>query len=153
MNPLPKQYKRPISVLVIIHTPDLQVLLLQRAKHPGFWQSVTGSQEDEETLPQTAIREVHEETGIVVAPGQLTDWQMTNTFEIFPEWRDRYAPGVTCNVEHVFSLLVPQVRPVTLAAEEHSNYRWLPWQEGATQCFSWSNRDAILRLAEKTNGR
>lgn len=143
-------FKNPVSVLVVIHTPDLSVLLLERALHAGFWQSVTGSQEERETLLETAAREVAEETGIVAAPSAFRDWGLTNTFEIFAEWRHRYAPGIVTNTEHVFSLEVAQAAPVVLAAAEHLAYRWLPWREAAEKCFSWSNRDAILMLPEKT---
>lgn len=143
-------YKRPVSVLVVIHTPDLRILLLERRSHPGYWQSVTGSQEDGESLIACAAREVEEETGIATRQSDLTDWQLTNTFEIFAEWRHRYAPGITRNTEHVFSLAVAQALPVTIAPDEHLNYLWLPWREAAEKCFSWSNRDAILMLPEKT---
>ena len=143
-------HKRPISVLVVIHTRDLHVLLLERASHPGFWQSVTGSQEDSEALIETAAREVHEETGIAAAPSTFRDWRLVNTFEIFSEWRYRYAPGVTHNAEHVFSLEVPTIQPVRIAPAEHLDYCWLPWREAAEKCFSWSNRDAILMLPERT---
>lgn len=139
-------YKKPVSVLVVIHTPALDVLLLERAKHPGFWQSVTGSQEDGEALSDTAHREVAEETGILATAIDLADWRLSNRYEIFPEWRHRYEPGVTHNTEHVFSLCVPQAGAVTLAPGEHLAYRWLPWREAAASCFSWSNRDAILML-------
>ncbi len=138
--------KKPVSVLVLIHTPDLEVLLLERAAHPGFWQSVTGSQEGDESLRCTAAREVAEETGISARPEALVDWRLTNRYEIFPEWRYRYAPGVTENVEHVFSLQVPSPGLVTVAPGEHIGYVWLPWQEAAHSVFSWSNRDAILML-------
>jgi dATP pyrophosphohydrolase len=144
-----KQPKQPVSVLVVIHTPDLQILLLERASHPGYWQSVTGSQETGESLIETALREVSEETGIIARADALHDWQRTNTFEIFAEWRYRYAPGVTHNTEHVFSLEIAAVQPVRLAPDEHLNYCWLPWREAAEKCFSWSNRDAILMLPEK----
>ena len=144
------KYKRPISVLVVIHTPDLQVLLLERAAHPGYWQSVTGSQEEGENLAETALREVREETGIIARPSDLRDWQQSNLFEIFAEWRHRYAPGITHNTEHVFSLQIATQQPVAIAPSEHLSYQWLPWQEAATRCFSWSNRDAILALSNKT---
>jgi len=142
-------YKKPVSVLVVIHTPDLQVLLIERAAHPGFWQSVTGSQEGDEPLPATAAREVLEETGIRAAPGILRDWHISQQYEIFPQWRHRYAPGVTHNTEHVFSLCVPGDTPIVLAPDEHRAWRWLPLHEAAEACFSWSNRDAILALPER----
>ena len=56
--------KIPVSTLVLVYTPDLRVLLLERADYPEHWQSVTGSQEPGETLAQTATRELREETGI-----------------------------------------------------------------------------------------
>jgi dATP pyrophosphohydrolase len=139
-------YKTPVSVLVVIHTPALDVLLLERARHPGFWQSVTGSQEDGESLLETACREVREETGIVAPAAEFLDWRQSNRYEIFAEWRYRYAPGVTHNMEHVFSLCVADASPVSVAADEHIGYRWLAWREAATACFSWTNRDAILAL-------
>ncbi|MDR3220720.1 MAG: dihydroneopterin triphosphate diphosphatase [Candidatus Accumulibacter sp.] len=142
-------YKRPISVLVVIHTPALEILLLERASHAGFWQSVTGSQENDETLIETAQRELAEETGIAAPLETFRDWRMTNVFEILAEWRPRYAPGVTHNTEHVFSLELPQSQAVRLAPDEHLAYMWLPWREAAAKCFSWSNRDAILMLPEK----
>ena len=101
------RFKQPVSVLVVIHTPALEVLLLERAAHPGFWQSVTGSREDGEALLDTACREVMEETGIDTSRFRPDDWQITNTFEIFAEWRHRYAPGITQNTEHVFGLELP----------------------------------------------
>ena len=146
-------YKQPISVLVVIHTPDLQVLLLERAAHPGFWQSVTGSQEGDETLLATAAREVSEETGLALPADALFDWQQSNRFEIFPEWRHRYAPGVHQNTEHVFSLEVANACSVRLAPDEHVAYLWLPWTDAAAKCFSWTNRDAILALPQKTAHR
>ena len=141
--------KKPVSVLVLIHTPGLEVLLLERAAHPGFWQSVTGSQEGDEQLAQTAIREVAEETGISAGPQDLDHWRLTNRYEIFPEWRHRYPPAVTENVEHVFSLLMPARVTVSVSPGEHLGYVWLPWQEAARAVFSWSNRDAILMLPHR----
>lgn len=143
------EYKQPVSVLVVIHTAALDVLLLERAAHPGFWQSVTGSREGGETLSETARREVFEETGIATSSGVLSDWQMTNTFEIFAEWRHRYAPGVSHNVEHVFSLQLAERPSIVTAPDEHRDWLWLPWRDAAERCFSWSNRDAILMLAKK----
>jgi len=139
-------YKIPVSVLVIIHTPDLRVLLLERADAPGLWQSVTGSQDAGETLRETAIREVREETGLDARAHLLTDWRTCNRFEIFPRWRQRYAPGVTHNVEHVFGLTLPTISEVKLAPREHLNQIWLPYEVAADKCFSWSNAAAIRRL-------
>ncbi|MBK6632021.1 MAG: dihydroneopterin triphosphate diphosphatase [Betaproteobacteria bacterium] len=143
--------KKPVSVLVLIHTPALEVLLLERAAHPGFWQSVTGSQEGDEPLRGTAVREVAEETGIAARPEDLDDWHLTNRFEIFPEWQYRYTPGVTENIEHVFSLMLPSPQSVFIAPDEHVDHRWLPWQEAARAVFSWSNRDAILMLPRRVS--
>lgn len=143
-------YKIPESVLVVIHTADLQVLLLERADHPGFWQSVTGSKDvADEALQETARREVAEETGIEVNQWMLQDWQLANLFEIYPVWRHRYAPGVTQNTEHVFSLCVAEGTPVRIAPREHLRYQWLPWREAADLCFSASNAEAILQLPQR----
>ena len=142
-------YKLPVSVLVVIHTPDLQVLLLERADRPGFWQSVTGSQHAGESLPETAQREVFEETGLDAGRFGLTDWEKQNRYEIYQRWRGRYAPGVTHNTEHVFSLQLPASQPVTLAPREHLQYVWLPWRAAADQAFSPSNADAIRDLPRR----
>jgi dATP pyrophosphohydrolase len=146
----PARYKIPRSVLVVVHTPALDVLLMERAPWPGFWQSVTGSVDrEDEPLRETAIREVAEETGIDASQHHLEDWGIENRFEIMSKWRSRYGPGVTHNLERVFGLTVPTTLPVTLAPDEHSRYLWLPWREAADKCFSWSNRDAILLLPAK----
>ena len=151
-DPAPPPHKIPQSVLVVIHTPEQDVLLIERAKQPGFWQSVTGSKDTEdEDWRTTAIREVHEETGILVGgPGipdaALADWAIENLYEIYPVWRHRYAPGVTHNLERVFGLCVPAGTPVTLAPREHTAYAWLPLREAADRCFSPSNAEAILQL-------
>jgi len=144
-----KPYKIPESVLVVIHSADLQVLLIERADKPGFWQSVTGSLDAlDEPLLTTATRELFEETGIV-ADGRhivLRDWQLSNVYTIYPVWRHRYAPGVTENTEHVFSVEVPRDIAITLSPREHVNHIWLPYLEAADRCFSPSNAEAILQL-------
>jgi dATP pyrophosphohydrolase len=144
--------KIPVSTLVVIHTPAHEVLLLERADRPGFWQSVTGSQEPGETLRATAVREVSEETGIDASRYDLSDWNLQNVFEIYPIWRHRYAPGVTHNTEHVFGLTVPAPLEVKVAPREHLSAVWLPWREAAERVFSWSNRKAILMLPERKRG-
>lgn len=142
-------YKIPVSVLVVVHTEDLQVLLLERADHPGYWQSVTGSQDPGETLYQTAVREVTEETGLISTDYILTDWQKQNRYEIYEEWRWRYGPDVYFNTEHVFNLCVPGTMPIKIAAREHLNYVWLPWQQAAEKVFSSSNAEAIRELPKR----
>jgi dATP pyrophosphohydrolase len=148
-------HKIPESVLVVIHTADLEVLLIERADRPGFWQSVTGSLDaPDEPLADTARRELFEETGIV-ADGQqvcLLDWHLANVYEIYPTWRHRYAPGVTRNTEHVFSVCVPRDTPVILSPREHLRYAWLPYLEAADRCFSSSNAEAILLLPRHVAG-
>lgn len=142
--------KLPVSTLVLTYTPDLRVLLMERADFPDHWQSVTGSQERGETLLQTATRELREETGIVAGNhGGITDWEISNVYEIFAQWRHRYAAGTVHNTEHVFGLEVDEPVPVILEPREHLQYAWLPWQEAADRCFSWSNRDAILLLPNR----
>jgi dATP pyrophosphohydrolase len=149
---LHKPPKIPESVLVVIHTAGADVLLIERADKPGYWQSVTGSKDRvDEPLVETAVREVEEETGIVVGSqavplANLRDWGLRNVYEIYPVWRHRYAPGVTHNTEHVFGLRVPAGTPVQLAPREHLAYVWLPWREAADRCFSPSNAEAILQL-------
>jgi dATP pyrophosphohydrolase len=144
--------KIPESVLVVIHTAAREVLLIERADAPGFWQSVTGSkQAPDEPFETTCVREVAEETGIVVGSPEvpranLRDWRFSNVYEIYPRWRHRYAPGVTHNTEHVFGLLVPRDVPVRLSPREHTSHAWLPWREAADRCFSPSNAEAILQL-------
>jgi dATP pyrophosphohydrolase len=144
-----KPYKTPISALILIHTPDLQVLIMERADKAGFWQSVTGSVEGDETPLQAAIREVYEETGLDALQYELQDWQVSNDYEIYPHWRHRYAPGVTENREHLFGLTLPAALPIKLAPDEHVHYEWVDWRDAAKRVFSWTNVDAIKRLGER----
>lgn len=140
-------FKLPESVLVVVHTPRLDVLLLERTG-TGLWQSVIGSREpDDPDLEATARRELQEETGLVV--GRLTDWRQTNRYEIWAQWQARYAPDVTHNVEHVFSFQVPELTVATLDPTEHVAQLWLPWQEAMAKVFSPTNRDAIWQLQRR----
>lgn len=144
-----KAPKIPVSVLVVVHTPSLDILLIERTARPGYWQSVTGSIDRiDEPLEDAARREVFEETGIYAEPELFVCWNLVRTFEIYPQWRDRFAPGTTHNDEHMFSLEVPEIVPVRLAADEHTAWQWLPWSDAMERCFSWTNRDAIGLLAQ-----
>jgi dihydroneopterin triphosphate diphosphatase len=148
-------FKIPRSVLVVIHTPALEVLLIERADAPGFWQSVTGSLDlEHESWTDAAAREVAEETGLdAFAPGHvLRDWGLENVYEIYPGWRHRYAPGVLHNTEHLLGLCIPQTVPVRLSPREHTAHVWLPWREAAERCFSPSNAEAITWLPRLSGG-
>ena len=144
-----KKFKIPESVLVLIYTPQLDVLLIERADNPGFWQGVTGSKDAlNEDLLGTAMREVGEETGITASADRFVDWAVSNIYEIYPVWRGRYAPGVTHNTEHVFSLCVAAGTRVQLSPREHTAYQWLPHLAAADLCFSPSNAEALLMLPQ-----
>jgi dATP pyrophosphohydrolase len=153
-----RPFKIPESVLVVIYTSALDVLLIERADQPGFWQSVTGSKDAvDEPLVETAVREVFEETGIAIGSttlplNNLRDWRLSNVYDIYPVWQHRYAPGVTRNTEHVFGLQVPRDIAVTLSPREHLRHAWLPWREAADRCFSPSNAEAILQLPRFVQG-
>ena len=142
--------KIPISILVVIHKSNGEVLLIERADKANFWQSVTGSIDSlNEDLSLAAAREVLEETGIDVSTlplGALQNMHHQIEYEIYSQWRHRYAPGVTRNTEHWFSLLVPDSTQVCLAPREHVAYQWLPYPEAARKCLSPSNAQAILQL-------
>ena len=133
---------------MLIHTADLQVLIMERTDKTGFWQSVTGSVEGDETPLQAAIREVHEETGLYATQYNLQDWQTSNVYEIYPHWRHRYAPGVLENREHLFGLELPSALPIKLEPKEHVRYEWVDWREAAKRVFSWTNIDALKRIGE-----
>jgi len=144
------QYKQSVSALIVIYTRALDVLLLERVDFPGYWQSVTGSRDGDESLRDTAIREVSEETGLDALGYVLSDWQQQNVYDIYPKWQHRYPPGTTHNTEHVFGLELPEQVAVQLSPSEHLSYQWLPWREAAGKVFSPSNRAAILQLPERT---
>ncbi len=152
---MPTIFKIPQSVLVVIYTPELDVLLIKRADVNDFWQSVTGSKDTpDESFLETAVREVREETGLDCGPGTplssgLDDWYLENVYEIYPGWRHRYPPNVTRNTEHLFALRLPTKLPISLSPREHTAYQWLPYQQAALTCFSPSNAEAILMLPKR----
>ena len=138
-------FKRPESVLVVIHTAAGEVLRLLRREPAGFWQSVTGSLSLGETPLKAAMREVCEETGLDAGAG-LTDSAVTNRYPIHPAWRHRYAPEVDTNTEYVFNLLLPVRMDIDLDPAEHVEYRWLPGDAAAELAGSATDREAILAL-------
>lgn len=135
--------KIPISVLVLLHDHQGRVLLLERKDKPGFWQSVTGSLEEGETPFQAALREVKEETGLIMQPETVRDWHYSCEYEIFLHWRHRYPEGCTHNTEHWFSYALPEQTVVQLS--EHIAQEWLPAPEAAKRVFSPSNKEIILQ--------
>ena len=139
-----RSFRRPQSVLVIVHTPA-EALLLRRHHPFDFWQSVTGTLDAGESHAETAARELDEETGLSEA-GRLHFTGVTRTFEIDPRWRDRYAPGVTRNLEFEWRYPVPAPVPITLSRDEHSECVWLPLDEAAKRVWSWTNREALESL-------
>ncbi len=141
-------FKKPVSSLVLIYTEDFKVLLMERSDKKGFWQSVTGSLEENETPRDAAIREVFEETGIDSTQYHLEDWQLSHVYEIYAHWRYRYAPDITHNTEHIFALKVPATIPIQLSADEHVQYLWVDWHDAMDKVFSWTNIEAIKKLAE-----
>jgi len=149
-EPAPQKFKRPESVLVVVTTRDGKVLLLRRTDAPTFWQSITGSMDWGDEQPrETAARELFEETGIRVALDQLTDWHITQRYEIYPQFLSRYAPGVTENTEHFFSLELDTERPVMVSPDEHLEYDWVPFDEAVEKVFSWTNRAALEHLLKQ----
>lgn len=156
MNSQSPVYKTPVSALVLVHTRDLQVLIMERADKAGFWQSVTGSLErlpsgELERPIDAAVREVREETGLDAADYKLLDWHCSHVYEIYLHWRSRYAPGVTENTEHIFGLELPEPVAVQLAPREHVAYEWVDWREAAKRVFSWTNVEALRKLGERNN--
>ena len=149
MSPQTKKFKHPESILVVIYTRTGKVLLLKRADDPDFWQSVTGSLLREETEPrQAAARELREETGLRATEG-LRDLQLTHRYPILPKWRQRYAPEVRENTEHVFAFELPAEIHITVNPAEHAGYGWFAFDEAAGKVASWTNREVILKLKPK----
>jgi len=168
------EFKRPESVLVVVHTPRLECLLLERVAPRGFWQSVTGTLRWGEEPIAAAVREMREETGLACAapapdaagvsaplvegvhrrqPPMLVQTDVSNRFPILPEWRDRYASGVTENIEHLLYLELPDTCEVTLNAAEHVAYRWVNLEEAIRKVTSWTNREGLERLRSTAGDR
>ena len=120
--------------------------MLQRVEPRGFWQSVTGSLKWDEAPADAAAREVREETGL--EPAGLVDAREKRRFRIAPEWRHRYAPDVTENLEHWFYLELPAICEGTLNAAEHCRYEWLDRAAAKARASSWTNAEAIEALRQ-----
>jgi dATP pyrophosphohydrolase len=130
--------------LIVIHTQGGEFLLLERRRPPGFWQSVTGSMEWGEPADAAARREVIEETGI--RQGVLVNLQWTQVYEILPAFGKVYAPGVTQNLEHAFSLRLQGRVPVVLSDAEHVQFRWVSAGDAMETASSSTNRAVIAEL-------
>ncbi len=139
-----RPYRRPESVLIVIYTAGGDFLLMERRRPAGFWQSVTGSLEWGEMANDCARRELLEETGIT--QGFLRNLQWTQTYDIWPSFGKRYAPGVTRNLEHAFALKLLEQVPVILSPTEHVQYRWAPAGEAIDIVSSDTNRAVIQQL-------
>ncbi len=148
--PEASRFRRPESVLVIIHTAELECLLLERVDPAGFWQSVTGTLHWEEAPADCAVREVHEETGI--AATELVDGSVARRFPILPQWRSRYAPDVAENLEHLWYLELPERKPVVINPAEHRAFRWLPLDYAIEKATSWTNRLGLEQLGRNRAG-
>jgi dATP pyrophosphohydrolase len=144
-------FRRPESVLVVIYASSGECLVLERVAPAGFWQSVTGTLDWNETPAECAAREVREETGL--DPGGLRDAGITRTFPILPAWRARFAPGVETNLEHLWYLEVAYATPIRLNPLEHRTYEWVDLREAIARVSSWTNREALERLAAERFGR
>ena len=145
-----RDFKRPESVLVLVHTRAGEVLLLERCHPAGYWQSVTGSLEWGESAEVAARRELEEETGLMA--GDLIDCRHSNRFPIHPAWRARYASEVSFNTEYVFRLEYKERPDVRVHCAEHVRSLWLPRREAAERVASETNREAILRFGPENSG-
>lgn len=139
----PRHFKRPESVMVVVHTHD-EVLLIKRADHDCFWQSVTGSIEHGEQPKQTAVRELYEETGIKVST--LRETGIRRSYDILPQWRHKFPPGVTRNAENLFFCPLDEKAEITLDSREHTEFQWVNFSTGIEQAWSWTNKLAIMQL-------
>jgi len=139
----PSNYKRPESVLVVVHTAT-KALLIKRTDHTSFWQSVTGSLEWGEQAYSAATRELGEETNI--HRNELRQTGIVRSYEILSEWQSRYAPNTDRNKEHVFYCFLDEQPEIRLNPDEHSEYQWLDFDSAANKVFSWSNKLALLAL-------
>lgn len=141
------RFKRPESILLVIYTRQGLTLLLRRNWHHTFWQSVTGSiRWTGESALEAAVRELEEETGISINPDEIRDWKRRFRFVIPSEVRHRYQPGVCMNVEHLFSLELPDLVPVRLQPDEHDAFQWVSFEQAGNTVWSWTNREAIRMI-------
>ena len=146
-----RAFKRPASVLVLVCTRAGDVLLMERVRPSGFWQSVTGSLEWGESVGSAASRELREETGLR-AENRLINLRRGERFPIVRPWRSRYDPSVRFNREHWFVLELPARQMVRLQRAEHRQYRWMSAGQAMRRASSWTNRK-LIRHWLSTRGR
>jgi len=139
-------FKRPISILVAICTDKGETLILHRQAPARFWQSVTGSLEAGESPQAAAVREIQEETGLMIGLDALHDLKISNRYPIPEKWAARYPPGARHNTEHVFALHLPDRMDVRIDPAEHSDARWCPIPDAIPRVWSWTNKDLLSLL-------
>ena len=132
---------------MVVHTRT-EALLIKRADHPEFWQSVTGSLCWSEAASTAARRELLEETGINADSStvNLRATGIVRNYAILEQWRHRYPPGVTRNREHLYYCRMAEKIKVRLNADEHVDYAWVDVAEAAQRVYSWTNRLALSVL-------
>jgi dATP pyrophosphohydrolase len=131
----------PKKVLVLpfrrTDSGSVEYAVLKKGK--DYWQGIAGGVEEGETLLQAAKREAEEEGG-VPAEAHFMPLDSVASFERDKKTVTQYAFAVELNA-----------RPLRLS-EEHSEYRWLPF-DAAIRMMRWqSDRDALTELNSRLEG-
>jgi bis(5'-nucleosidyl)-tetraphosphatase len=125
------------------------LLVLSRLTKRPLWEFPKGGVDEGETLLQTALRELEEETGI-----RSDSVQLVSGFE----WRESYrftsgreTERTLIQKDVTYFLAETSVVEVTLAASELSEYAWLELEE-ATRRIKYPERRKMLKEAAQTIG-